>query len=280
MLTGGSSSESSFHFKCRRSGRCCRVPDGFAFVDETELARLAAELGLEQAEFTKRYLRSVVDPRTAEPRLSLRDRPDGACSLLDGDNQCTAYAARPKGCRDFPVWPSIMGDPRGLERAMQLCPGIEQRPAGAARAEALADLRELFREAPAPKSCPYATPSDGMAGPYVTGLELEAILQAAPAPLTPASCPLEAPGGLCGDPGAAPLACREACSGSGSGPAPADADADLDLAFETEALAECAARRDALEASLPWPRRLGALSDLLRTRLDATAIELFPQSHP
>lgn len=256
---------SSYHFRCRRSGRCCRVPDGFAFVDAGELAGLAEALGLELSEFTRRYLRSVVDPRTAEPRLALRDRPDGACSLLDGDNECTAYTARPKGCRDFPLWPSILGDERGLERAMRLCPGIEERPGGAALEAALAELAELYLAAPAPKRCAY--PARGGESPLVTGLELEALLAAAGSERPDHGCPLETPEGHCGAPSAAPLACREAATDlDSSSPAPP--------AEENARLSDLAAQRDALEARHRWPRRLGRLDLFLAERTDPVTIEL------
>jgi Fe-S-cluster containining protein len=248
------------------------VPDGFAFVDEAELPGLAAELDLELDTFKARHLRSVVDPRTAEPRLALRDRPDGACGLLDGDNQCTAYAARPKGCRDFPLWPSILSDQQGLERATRLCPGIEERPTGAAREAALAALARLLAQAPPPEICAF--PAGAGSGPEVTGLELELLL-AAGGDASP-SCPLAsapAPDGTtrCSTPAAAPLACRAQAFRSSSGCGPAAADPDL------ESLAtEC----DALESSLPWPRRRGPLFELLHTRSDPARIELLFETHP
>jgi len=234
------------------------VADGVAFVAEEELSPLAAELGLELPEFTRRFLRSVVDPRDLVPRFALRDRPDGACCLLDGDNQCTAYAARPQGCRDFPRWPSILGDERGLARAMRLCPGIEERPSGAAREAALDGLQQLLERAPRPTACAF--PAAAGREPSLTGLELELLVEGLEAPLAATGCPLEEAGPnrtSCGDPARAPLACRRAT------PLPPDA----------VALAE---ERDAFEATLPWARRYGALTDLLRARRDPAAIELHP----
>lgn len=264
---------------------------------EDELGPLAAELGLELPEFTRRFLRSVVDPRTLEPRFALRDRSDGACSLLDGDNQCTAYAARPQGCRDFPRWPSILEDESGLARALRLCPGIEERPSGAARQVALAGLQALLERAPRPSECAF--PAAKGVGPHLSGLELELLatglqdtgLGADPGdPVVTAAvwagpgCPLERPpvaasksgsepfSTQCGAPEHAPLACRSApMLVSASGPSCRAAEPD-------PSLSALAAERDAFESALPWARRWGSLFDLSRSRRDPGAIELHPAS--
>ena len=34
--------------------------------------------------------------------LVLKDRPDGACAMLDEQNRCRIYPVRPEKCRPFP----------------------------------------------------------------------------------------------------------------------------------------------------------------------------------
>ena len=249
---------SSFHFACQRSGRCCRVPTGIAFVEASELDDLAAELEFSPAEFAKRFVRSVVDPNTGAVRLALRDRPDGACILLAGDHECSAYRARPKGCADFPFWPSVLEDAQGWERAVAMCPGIEERPAGAALQAAFEALDALLNTAEPPSACVFAEESGG---PHVSGLEFE-WMQAAPSQST-SSCPLRV-GATCGAPRHAPLACSARTA--------AHADATVWEA-RFQALAEA---RDTLETTFPWTRRIGSFVTFFQQRHNPASVPLRP----
>lgn len=60
-------------------------------------------------------------------RLSLRERADGSCTLLDGQAECSVYEARPAQCRSFPDWPQLQS-PAGLRAAAAYCPGIQLFP--------------------------------------------------------------------------------------------------------------------------------------------------------
>lgn len=261
--------DSRFDFVCQRSGRCCRIPDGVAFVDEGEIARLALDMALDARAFARSYVRSVVDPRTNQPRLALRDRADGACILLDGDNECRAYRERPQACRDFPFWRDVLGDADGFARATATCPGIVAWPAGAAREAALAELATLMQGAPEPVACVFAGDE---AGPFVTGLELERVVEGAalgadPQPrakqaFTP-PCPLERDG-QCSAPEHAPLACRNRA---------ASADPKSPVEQSLDALTTA---RDTLEARLPWPRLQAPLSTLWKRRHASNAAPLAP----
>ena len=123
----------AFAFACLRSGRCCRVQGGIRFLASGEAAALAADLDLDEAAFAARYVTARVHPDAGDLRDALRDRPDGACVLLEGHNTCRAYDARPASCRDFPAWGAILEDRAGFERARSLCPGLEALPEGAER---------------------------------------------------------------------------------------------------------------------------------------------------
>lgn len=141
-----------FRFRCQRSGRCCTGGSGHVWVEPDEVAALAAETGRAPEDFARDALREVVDPRTGAARLSLKERPDaaggesGACALLEGRNECTVYDARPRHCRSFPYWPSVLEEPEAFEAARATCPGIAPLPEPAAQERAFAALEALYAE--------------------------------------------------------------------------------------------------------------------------------------
>lgn len=128
----------SFVFNCHRCGLCCRVGHGRVWIEGGEIAELAAACGSEPAAFAARQ---VVQ---AGGRLSLRERPDGCCALLEDGNRCTVYAARPAQCRSFPFWPELLAEPEALERAAGFCPGIQRIPEPALAAAVLPRARDLL----------------------------------------------------------------------------------------------------------------------------------------
>ncbi|MCA9000936.1 MAG: YkgJ family cysteine cluster protein [Planctomycetes bacterium] len=138
-----------FRFTCQRSGRCCRVGAGYVWLQENELEGLARATGMEAEAFTRECVRRVVDPRTGELRLALREGTGlqaDRCRLLDGHNECTVYESRPAHCRDFPFWPSVLGSAHGFERARQVCPGIRVEPTPENREAAFRALAALYDE--------------------------------------------------------------------------------------------------------------------------------------
>jgi Fe-S-cluster containining protein len=140
-----------FRFECQRSGRCCTGGAGFIWVEEHEVAGLAASLELSEESFSARYLRRAVDPRSGRERLSLREQgvpgdSGAACSLLEGQRECTVYAARPEHCRTFPHWGSILTDREAFETARATCPGITPLATPGQQAVAFEQLAELYEE--------------------------------------------------------------------------------------------------------------------------------------
>jgi len=113
-----------FRFACSRCGHCCSGGDGYAWIEEHEVAPLALALGMEADAFVQLHVREAAEPRGGARRLALRERADGRCTLLEGRNTCRAYEARPAHCRDFPYWPSVMAGGAGFEAARATCPGI------------------------------------------------------------------------------------------------------------------------------------------------------------
>ena len=85
--------------ECDRCTACCRWP-GQVRLTDSEIARLAAHLGLAEPEFIERYTR-LNSTRTG---LALIDQADGACVFLEG-NDCRVNPVKPQQCREFPnLW--------------------------------------------------------------------------------------------------------------------------------------------------------------------------------
>jgi hypothetical protein len=232
-----------FRFACSRCGHCCSSGSGHVWLAAGEVERLAAALGATPAAFAERHVRAVADPRTGEPRLSLREGPDGRCALLTGRNTCTVYAARPEHCRAFPYWPSVLGGGAGFEAARATCPGIAVEVPAALRERAFVALEALHRalEAePGPPAGRSAARDCCLAGRmsedlYVSALEADyAARRAAPA----AGCRLGP---------ARPLGCRLAGSG-------------------LERAEAWRARLRALEREVGYPAAYGEARALLRAR--------------
>jgi len=85
-------------FRCQMCGACCRIKDGIVRVSDVEIARIAAFLGMDEAEFIERE--TLVAPDRIS--LVLKSRPDGACSYLTEDNLCSINPVKPDKCRTFP----------------------------------------------------------------------------------------------------------------------------------------------------------------------------------
>lgn len=140
-----------FSFQCQRSGRCCTGGSGVVWVEEEEVPALAEALGSSVEAFTRRFLRRVLDPRRGEERLSLRERSGAgdsgaACDLLEGSNHCRVYTARPRHCREFPFWPSVLEDEAAFEAARATCPGIEPLVPEEVKRQAFEALEALYAE--------------------------------------------------------------------------------------------------------------------------------------
>ncbi len=100
-------------FVCQQCGACCRIPDGICRVNDAEIARIAAFLGLREDVFIARETELAPDRRS----LMLRNTPDGACVWLDADNRCTIHPVKPDKCRTFPhAWTNADSD--------KVCPGL------------------------------------------------------------------------------------------------------------------------------------------------------------
>jgi Fe-S-cluster containining protein len=196
------------------------------WVDEDEIDGLAGAKGMSAASFRARYLRRLLDPASGVPRLALRERASGesresgaACALLEGASHCTVYDARPRHCRTFPFWPSILSDADAFERARSVCPGIAVEPEEDQRRRAFARLAALYARADAIAErsgavcilrggcCRFEEAGHEL---YATALEADyaaARHPDAPAPEAPGRCPYHV-AGRCTAREGRPLGCR------------------------------------------------------------------------
>jgi Fe-S-cluster containining protein len=96
-------------FRCNGCGDCCRTHR--VALTHLDLRRLAAAVG-EPPEVLLDWLAPEAVDLDAEsasfvtlpegPRLMVLAHADNACRLLDADDRCGAYAARPRDCQLYP----------------------------------------------------------------------------------------------------------------------------------------------------------------------------------
>ena len=111
--------QDGLRFTCQSGcARCCGGAPGDVFVTREEIDAIAARMNIAVAEFEDSYVRHY-----SSGKMSLIEKRNGDCILLD-EKGCSAYAARPKQCRDFPFWPEIMKSPFAWLKEAQRCPGI------------------------------------------------------------------------------------------------------------------------------------------------------------
>jgi hypothetical protein len=106
-------------FECTQCGNCCTGAPGFVWVNDAEIAALAAEIGMENVDkFEQKYVRKVGS------RRSLKEFSNGDCVFFDGEaRKCTVYGARPRQCRTWPFWNSNIETPEDWEATCESCPG-------------------------------------------------------------------------------------------------------------------------------------------------------------
>jgi Fe-S-cluster containining protein len=105
------------HFRCTRCGNCCTGSPGYVWVNDEELAAIAAYRGETVEEVTGLYTRMARRGRT------LRDRENGDCVFYEKDRGCVIYPVRPRQCRTWPFWESTVAMPEAWKYTCEVCPG-------------------------------------------------------------------------------------------------------------------------------------------------------------
>lgn len=109
------------HFSCTRCGNCCTGSSGTVRVSDVEIDALAADLGLPAVEFRRRFTRRL---RGAE--LSLIERSNGDCVFWSPEEGCTVYRNRPRQCRTWPFWRTVVHSAERWEEEARSCPGMNR----------------------------------------------------------------------------------------------------------------------------------------------------------
>lgn len=108
-------------FACTRCGNCCRGA-GTVRVSDAEIAALARRLGLPDAEFRAIYTR-----RLRGGEVSLRERANRDCVFYEPrEPGCRVYADRPRQCRSWPFWASVLHSPERWQEEAADCPGMNR----------------------------------------------------------------------------------------------------------------------------------------------------------
>jgi Fe-S-cluster containining protein len=77
---------------CTTCANCCKTLQ--IIVDDADIRRLSARLGMSFPSFSKKYV-LVAEDKT-------KYFASTPCVFLGADNRCTVYEDRPQACRDFP----------------------------------------------------------------------------------------------------------------------------------------------------------------------------------
>jgi Fe-S-cluster containining protein len=104
-------------FECQPGCNACCEQQGFVYLTEDDILRLAAYLRLSPADFEKRHVyRTRNQRRLRVPRYT-------QCSFLV-EGRCGVHEAKPTQCRTFPFWPELIESRRKWYSTGNWCPGI------------------------------------------------------------------------------------------------------------------------------------------------------------
>jgi uncharacterized protein len=105
-------------FTCTQCGNCCTGFEGYVWVNEEEIGKIAECIG-KSVEETRRDHTRVVGRR-----ISLTEVGDHDCTFFDPEKRgCTIYQARPRQCRTWPFWRSNLESPETWREIQTNCPG-------------------------------------------------------------------------------------------------------------------------------------------------------------
>ena len=110
----------ALRFECQPACTRCCEQQGFVYLTEDDLTRIARFLGLDAREFERRYVY-----RTRNLRR-LRVPRHQQCSFLR-EGGCSIHEVKPVQCRLFPFWPELVDgkeSKREWKKTAQWCPGI------------------------------------------------------------------------------------------------------------------------------------------------------------
>jgi Fe-S-cluster containining protein len=110
-------------FSCTRCGHCCGGAPGTIRVTDEEISDLAAHLHEADDSFRGKYARKI-----RGGGISLKEKPNRDCIFYDRTGGCSVYAFRPRQCRTWPFWSSVVHSPDTWQEASESCPGMKTGP--------------------------------------------------------------------------------------------------------------------------------------------------------
>ncbi len=114
-------------FECQECGRCCAGPaEGYVWVTDEEIARIAEHLGMNEETFRKQHVRKVGRRQSLKEVSATKDCCFLAPRSETGAKGCSIYPVRPAQCRTWPFWPSNIDSPDSWAFAGTRCPGINR----------------------------------------------------------------------------------------------------------------------------------------------------------
>ncbi|MBG0766197.1 YkgJ family cysteine cluster protein [Sphaerochaeta halotolerans] len=114
--------EDGLRFSCVDGCRyCCSCEPGYVFLSQPDLDRLCAHTGMDEQACIETYCRIVA--MGAFSMISLKEKQNYDCVFLN-ERGCSVYEGRPRQCRTYPFWMSILESEERWEEEKKSCPGI------------------------------------------------------------------------------------------------------------------------------------------------------------
>ncbi len=92
-------------------------------ISDAEIGALAGHFQLADREFREIYTRLL-----PKGEISLREKSTHECIFFDRERGCTIYALRPRQCRTWPFWSSVVFSEERWREESEDCPGMDQGP--------------------------------------------------------------------------------------------------------------------------------------------------------
>jgi Fe-S-cluster containining protein len=149
-------------FSCTCSGNCCTGGPGFVWINDQEIDRLAAHLGLSRQETIEKYCRtigrgvSLKERRTPQGNYDCiflteiePEKPRRNGAVTHRRRVCGIYPVRPLQCRTWPFWGGNLTSQENWDESAKRCPGMNRgRRFGKEEIEALRDAEEWPEKPP------------------------------------------------------------------------------------------------------------------------------------
>jgi Fe-S-cluster containining protein len=121
-------------FACQPGCTKCCEQEGFVYLTEEDVPRIAGFLEMTVEDFERRYLYRT------EHQRRLRVAKKAPCVFLKEDG-CSIHLVKPTQCRIFPFWPELVENKRNWRKTAAWCPGI-----GQGELVRIEDIRPLAQE--------------------------------------------------------------------------------------------------------------------------------------